>query len=120
MILVDFRANFRWYFTNLIRHLFLLEKNTFLSIILSTFFAFDNKIYKRKVGIFVAFSISSLLADMVMDDLEQHCLLILGFVPKFYFRFVDDIILCIPRRKLQYKFNIFNSYDPILQFTFGV
>ena len=52
--------------------------------------------------------ISPILADIVMQDLES-C-----FDSIFYFRYVDDILLCVPKNLINYTreiFNIFNSYD---------
>ena len=68
--------------------------------------------------------ISPLFADIVMDDLENDCLRILedkhNCSPLFYFRFVDDTILCVQKKFIDLVLNIFNSQDKNLQFTFEV
>ena len=61
--------------------------------------------------------ISPILADIVMEDLEIHAIQQLTVQPLFYFRYVDDIILCIPINTIDHTVNIFNSYDENLQFT---
>ena len=53
----------------------------------------------------------------LMTDLETECLQKLSFSPLFYFRYVDDIITCIPHEKLDDILTIFNSFDDRLQFT---
>ena len=61
--------------------------------------------------------ISGLFADIVMAVLDMECLRNLSFSPLFYYRYVDDIITCIPIDKLDEILQIFNSYDNRLQFT---
>ena len=59
-----------------------------------------------------------------MDDLENDCLRILkekhNCSPLFYYRFVDDTILCVQKKFIDLILNIFNSQDKNLQFTFEV
>ena len=68
--------------------------------------------------------ISPLFADIVMDGLENDCLRILkdkhNCSPLFYYRFVDDTILCEQKKFIDLLLNIFNSQDKNLQFTFEV
>ena len=62
-------------------------------------------------------AISSLIADIVMDDLETECINLLDYSPLFFYRYVDDIILCIPENKIHYTLDTFNAYHPNLNFT---
>ena len=59
--------------------------------------------------------ISPLFAVIVMDDLENDCLEILkdkhNCSPLFYYRFVDDTILCVQKQFIDLVLNIFNSQD---------
>ena len=68
--------------------------------------------------------ISPIFADLVMKDLEVHCLKQLkdkfNCIPIFYFRYVDDTITCIKEELVQPTLDIFNSYNPHLQFTHEV
>ena len=68
--------------------------------------------------------ISPLFADIVMDDLGNDCLRILkdkhNCSHLFYYRFVDDTILCVQRKFIDLVLNIFNSQDKNVQFTFEV
>ena len=57
-------------------------------------------------------AVSSAFSDIVMSDLETHYLNILDFKLAFYYRYVDDIITCLPRDKVMYLLSIFNSYQP--------
>ncbi|XP_011861774.1 PREDICTED: uncharacterized protein LOC105558604 [Vollenhovia emeryi] len=61
--------------------------------------------------------LSPILADIIMDDLETHCINSLDFEIQVYYRYVDDIFLVLPEDRLQEVLNTFNSYHPRLQFT---
>ena len=45
--------------------------------------------------------ISPMFAEIVMEDLGKYVFEKLGFVVPFYFRYVDDTLLCVPLDKLQ-------------------
>ena len=53
----------------------------------------------------------------VMQDLESYALSKLCFDSIFYFRYLDDILVCIPKNLINYARDIFNSFDNHLQFT---
>ena len=87
----------------------------------NTFFQFNDKIYKQIFGSPMGSPISPIFADLVMEDLEVHCLKELkekfSCTPLFYFRYVDDTIMCIKKEFVQHTLDIFNSYNSHLQFT---
>ena len=62
-------------------------------------------------------TVSSIFADLVLADLEEHCLNQLDFKPTFFVRYVDDILTCIPIDKIEHILDTFNSYHSRLQFT---
>ena len=68
--------------------------------------------------------ISPLFANMVMDDLETNCLSTLkekhNVNPLFYFRYVDDTIMCIDKKQIDLVVTTFNSYNNRLQFTYEI
>ena len=61
--------------------------------------------------------LSPILSDIVMEDLEIECIKKLNVKPLFYFRYVDDILLCVPSNSIDHILNTFNTYDKNLQFT---
>ena len=83
----------------------------------STFFSFDGKIYKQKFGMPMGDSSSPILADIVLQDLQEHCFNELDYKIPIFVRYVDDIFMIIPENKVDYTFDIFNKYDSNLQFT---
>ena len=83
----------------------------------NTYFLFNNKYYKQSFVTPMGSPISGLFADLVMDDLESECLRKLSFKPIFFYRYVDDIIMCIPNSGLNEMLDTFNLYNSRLQFT---
>ncbi|KAL6421510.1 hypothetical protein ACFW04_014281 [Cataglyphis niger] len=60
--------------------------------------------------------LSLILADIVMDDLETHCLDLLSFAVPVYYRYVDDIFAIVPRAKVDEINVIFNKSDSCINF----
>ena len=65
---------------------------------------------------------SPLFADIVMEDCGTECLRILkneyNTIPLFYFRYVDDTLMCVKRQSIDTILSVFNNYDDNLNFTF--
>ena len=70
----------------------------------NTYFTFNDKIYKQIFGTPMGSPISSLFANIVIDDFENDCLRIFkdnhNCFPFFYYRCVDDTILCVQKNIL--------------------
>ena len=98
-----------------------LDKKEFLEgldfIMNSSKFKFNSKFYKQEFGTPIGSVISPMLAEIVMEDLEKTVFERLEFVVPFYFRYVDDTLLCVPLDKLQKLIDTFNNYHPRIQFT---
>ena len=52
-----------------------------------------------------------------MKDSEKSVFERLGFFVPFYFRYVDDTLLCVSLDKLQTVIDSFNDCNPRIQFT---
>jgi len=61
--------------------------------------------------------LSPIIADLVMEDLEAKALNSISFQLPLYYRYVDDIMLAVPRNKSKEVLDIFNSFHPRLKFT---
>ncbi|XP_011858662.1 PREDICTED: uncharacterized protein LOC105556190 [Vollenhovia emeryi] len=106
----------------------LIEKNTkipkqeFLStikfILYSTYFTFNGIIYKQTHGTPMGSPISPLIADLVMQDLEETVLS--DIHTSFYTRYVDDILLLTRLDSIEDILRKFNSYHNRLQFTLEI
>ena len=86
-------------------------------ILNNNYFQFNNKFYRQIFGSVMGNLISPILSNIVMEDLKTECIKKLNIKPTLYFRYVDDIILCIPSNSTNHILNIFNEYDKNLQFT---
>ena len=86
-------------------------------VIDSIYFSFDNKFYKQKFCTPMDSSLSSLIADLVMQDLEAKTLEKIGIYLPFYFRYVDDIVMAVPSNLIDFTLTTFNSFHPRIQFT---
>lgn len=62
--------------------------------------------------------ISTILAEMVMQDFKTNALDKLGFQLFVYFRYIDDIFLIFPNDEIDFIISKFNSYHTRLQFTY--
>lgn len=65
-------------------------------------------------------SLSPIVVDIVLQDLENKALASLKFIPPFYLRYVDDLILAIPPFLLNHTLDTFNSFYSRLQFTMEI
>jgi len=63
--------------------------------------------------------LSSIIAEIVLQDLEKNALGLLSIGIPFYHRYVDDIALT-PRHKINEFLNTFNSLYSKLQFTLEI
>ena len=66
-------------------------------------------------------SVSPLCTDLIMQDLEHHCLGKLrelhDYVPLVYFSYVDGTFLCVKQDLIDVIFNCFNSYYGHVRFN---
>ncbi|XP_011883565.1 PREDICTED: uncharacterized protein LOC105570735 [Vollenhovia emeryi] len=87
-------------------------------ILSSTSFVFNKQFYDQIYGSPMGSPLSPILADIVMEGLETHCLSILNYDVPVFVRYVDDIFTIVPRDKVNDILNVFNSYHQRLQFTY--
>lgn len=63
---------------------------------------------------------SPIIADLVLQDLEERELKTIGVEIHFYFRYVDDIVMAIPSEFINKTLDTFNSFHTRIQFTIEV
>jgi len=64
--------------------------------------------------------LSSIIEEIILQDLEKKALGLLSIGIPFYYRYVDDIMLAAPRHKINEFLSTFNSLHPRLQFTLEI
>jgi len=62
-------------------------------------------------------TLSPVIADLLLQDLEEKALKTINLNLSFYYRYVDDIVLAAPEDQATNILNIFNSFHDRLQFT---
>lgn len=105
----------------------LIERNTRLSfdefikavkfVLSSTYFTFNHTIYRQTYGMPMGSPLSPIIADLVMQDVEEKVSNSLDYPVTFYFRYVDDIILAAPAKNINEILRKFNNYHERLKFT---
>lgn len=92
-----------------------------ISLILdSTFFTFNGTIYKQIFSTLMGSLLSPILADIVIQDLEEVTLASIDTGLAFNFKYVDDIIFTAPEKLLEKILTNFNSYHERLKFTMEI
>lgn len=86
----------------------------------STYFQYKNNYYQQVEGCAMGASISSVIAQLVLEDLENTIIPKLNYEIPFFYRYVDDCITLVPRDKTNYILELFNSYNSKLQFTIEI
>jgi len=98
-----------------------IPKDEFLGaielILSSTFFIFNKKIYRQTFGTPMGSPLSPVIANLVLQDLEEKALEKINCNIPFYHRYVDDIVLAAPSNQVKKIVDIFNSFHQRLQFT---
>lgn len=65
-------------------------------VLSSTYFVFDNVVYKQTYGTPVGLPLSPIIADIVLQDIENEALNRIDIQLPFYYRYVDDIVSTAP------------------------
>lgn len=103
-----------------------LKKGTFLDLINfifnNTFFTFNKKIYRQCLGTPMGSPISPIITTIILDELLNNVIPILPFRIPIIYKYVDDhdLVCSVSTDKNQETLNIFNSFNPHLQFTLEV
>jgi len=86
-------------------------------VLTSTFFTFNNLVYRQTFGTPMGSPLSPIIADIVMQDCENYTLNALKADLIFYVRYVDDIALAAPTDMIDIILGKFNDYHDRLKFT---
>ncbi|XP_034950706.1 uncharacterized protein [Chelonus insularis] len=108
----------RW---NIIKHHTGIPMKQFIEAIKLCFnssaFVFNGEFYQQVYGAAMGSPLSPIVAEIVMQDLENFCLSELDFPVYFYTRYVDDILVFLPPNEVEKILDIFNKYHDRLKFT---
>ena len=83
----------------------------------ATCFCYNDQIYKQIHGMPMGSPVSVVIAEIVMQHIENLILSNDSFVFQFWFRYVDDIFACLEKNKIEENLNFINSINHNIQFT---
>jgi len=82
------------------------------------YFKYDGDHYKQIFGCAIGSPISAVLADLVMEEIEETAISTFPHPPKWWFRYVDDSHSCLKKDQVDEFHKHLNSVKPNIQFTF--
>ena len=83
----------------------------------STFFQYNAEYYIQHFGTAMGSPLSSIIAELIMEEMEENLIPEIKEHITFFKRYVDDCLLCCPPEEINNILEIFNTYDPRLKFT---
>ena len=83
----------------------------------ATYLAFEGKVYRQIHGTAMGSRVSVVVANLVMEDVEQKALSTFHTPPRFWRRYVDDTCTALPSNLADSFHDHLNSIDPCMQFT---
>ena len=83
----------------------------------TTYFVFDGIYYQQVFGTAMGSPVSAVIANLVMEDVEQRALASAPVRLSFWKRFVDDMISAVSRNDIDILLQHLNSIEPSIQFT---
>ena len=83
----------------------------------TTQFAYNGTYYQQVFGTAMGSPVSAVIANMVMEDVEQRALATSPVKPFFWKRYVDDVISAVFGIEAERLLSHFNSVEPSIQST---
>ena len=80
-------------------------------------FAYNGTHYQQVFGTAMGSPVSVVIANMVMEDVEQRALATSPVKPFFWKRYVDDVISAVSGNEAERLSSHLNSVEPSIQFT---
>ena len=78
---------------------------------------FTRSYYQQVFGTAMGSPVSTVFANMVMEDVEQRALATSLVKPFFWKRYVDDVISAVSGNEAERLLSHLNSVEPSIQFT---
>ena len=83
-------------------------------------FKFQDVYYQQIFGTPMGAPLSPVLAELIMEYLEERCFRKINFDVPFFYLYVDDIITCVPSDKSDSILHIFNNFHSKMKFTIEI
>ena len=94
-------------------------KKLILDACTKTVFNFNSKFYKQIDGVSMCSPLGPVLANIIMTELESTLVkeLVDKSLVKLYMRYVDDTLLLVKDKDINYIQKLLNSFDKNIKFT---
>ena len=86
----------------------------------ATYFSFRGEIYQQIYGTAMGSPVSVVVANLVMEDVEERALSSCVVPPCFWKRYVDDVCVAMPRNLISSFLDHLNGVESTIQFTVEV
>ena len=83
----------------------------------ATYLSFRGRIFKQSFGTAMGSPVSVVVANLVMEDVEERALGSFDVQPLFWKRYVDDVCTAVPSHMVQHLLQHLNSIEQSIQFT---
>ena len=83
----------------------------------ATFLSFRGKVYRHVHGTAMGSPVFVVIANLLMEDVEERALATVHSPPRFWKRYVDDTCTALPRDMVKSFHSHLNSVKPCIQFT---
>ena len=89
-------------------------------VLVYSFFVFQGNRYKQIFGCPMGSPVSAILANLVMECIEDKALSLATHLPRWWYRYVDDSHVCIKKKRVDEFHSHLNSINPHIKFTIEV
>ncbi|XP_078357438.1 uncharacterized protein LOC144642347 [Oculina patagonica] len=86
-------------------------------VLKENYFKYDSIYYKQIFGCAMGSPISPVIADLVMEEIEENAITTAHHPHKWWFRYVDDSHACLKKEHVNEFHQHLNSINPNIQFT---
>ena len=84
----------------------------------ATFFMFRRITYQQVFGTAMGSPVSVVVANLVLEDVEERALKSFGITLSFWKRYVDDVCTSVPKDLILPLLHHLNSIEPSIEFTY--
>ena len=86
-------------------------------VLRSTYFQYNGSIYEQKDGAAIGSPVSAVIANIFMEDFEEHAIASAIYKPKIWKRYVDDTFTILDRDQVDGFLQHLNNQQPTIHFT---
>ena len=86
-------------------------------VLWNSYFTYEKEHYHQTFGCAMGLPVSATIANLVMEFVEERAISTAAHPPRWWYRYVDDSHVCLPKEYVQEFHAHLNSVNPHIQFT---